>query len=149
MPDGGGSHAALVCSPHDSVARPLARGCDRTPPKKASSLASRVELAAGYVTVQQPGGQPTQAIAGLLLRHGTTVKVGPGDRALIRLDDGSGVFLRHGTTVTLEPQGLKMSEGEIWVEAPPRDKDPAQYVLGDVTVSASDAGLDSRRTRPG
>lgn len=124
-------------------------GCDRTPPRKASSLASRVELAAGHVTVQQPGGQPTQAIAGLLLRHGTTVRVGPGDRALIRLDDGSGVFLRHGTTVVLDPGGLKLAEGELWVEAPSRDKDPTQYLLGDVTVSASDAGLDLKKSAAG
>ena len=48
------------------------------------------------MSVKQPGGGWEQALAGLLLRHGTQVKVGPGDRALIRLDDGSGVFLRHG-----------------------------------------------------
>jgi tetratricopeptide (TPR) repeat protein len=127
----------------------LLAGCDKPPPKKSSSLASRVELAAGNVMVQQPGGQPTQAIAGLLLRHGTSVKVGPGDRALIRLDDGSGVFLRHGTEVKLEPQGLKLAEGEVWVEAPPRDKEPALYVAGEVTVSASDAGFDLKKGAAG
>jgi tetratricopeptide (TPR) repeat protein/Mg-chelatase subunit ChlD len=120
--------------------------CDQPPPKKSSALSSRVELAAGNVMVAEPGGKASQAIAGLLLRQGATVKVGPGDRALLRLDDGSGVFLRHGTEVTLEAQSIKLSAGEVWVEAPPRDKEPAQYVAGEVTIAASDAGLDIKRT---
>ena len=108
-------------------------GCGDPPPTKSPSLASRIELAAGNVTVQQPGGSAwTQAIAGLLLRHGTTVRVGAGDRALIRLDDGSGVFLRNGSEVTLEPDGLRLGAGQAWIDAPAREKEPARYKAGDV-----------------
>ena len=125
----------------------LCAGCGEPPPKKSPSLASRIELAAGNVTVQPPGGSGpwTQAIAGLLLRHGTSVRVGPGDRALIRLDDGSGVFLRHGSEVTLEPDGLRLGAGQAWIDAPVREKEPASYKAGDVAVTASDAGLDLKR----
>lgn len=116
--------------------------CDKPPPRSTGSLASRVELAAGNVSVKQPGGEWERAIAGLLLRHGTEVKVGPGDRALIRMDDGSAVFLRHGTTVKLEPEGLTLLVGEAWLDAPTQDKEPARYRVGDVAVSAAGAGLD-------
>jgi Flp pilus assembly protein TadD/quercetin dioxygenase-like cupin family protein len=123
-------------------------GCPEAP-KKSPSLASRIELAAGDVQVQQAGGQPAQAIAGLLLRHGAVVKVGPGDRALIRLDDGSGVFLRQATELALEKDGLKLASGELWVEAPPQEKEPARYAAGEVTVTASDAGFDLKRSPSG
>ncbi|HEY3357728.1 MAG TPA: VIT domain-containing protein [Polyangia bacterium] len=119
-------------------------GCPEAP-KKSPSLASRIELAAGNVQVQQPGAPAVQAIAGLLLRHGAVVKVGAGDRALIRLDDGSGVFLRQSTELALERDGLKLASGEIWVEAPPQEKEPARYTAGEVAVTASDAGLDLKR----
>jgi len=121
----------------------ITSGCgDKPAPRSTGSLASRVELAAGNVSVKQPGGEWERAIAGLLLRHGTEVKVGPGDRALIRMDDGSAVFLRHGTTVKLEPEGLTLVVGEAWLDAPTQDKEPARYRAGDVSVSAAGAGLD-------
>ncbi len=116
--------------------------CGSTPPTRAPSLASRVELATGNVTIAASGGAWSQAIAGLVLRHGTEVKVGPGDRALIRLDDGSGVFLRHGSHVRLQRSGLALLAGEAWIDAPPRDKRPSRYAAGKVTVSASNAGFD-------
>jgi Flp pilus assembly protein TadD len=119
--------------------------CEKPPPKKSASLASRIELAAGNVSVRQAGGKWERAIAGLLLRHGTEVKVGPGDRALIRMDDGSSVFLRHGTSIKLEPEGLTLSAGEVWIDAPGQDQKPASYRAGEVAVSAAGAGLDLRR----
>jgi tetratricopeptide (TPR) repeat protein len=120
--------------------------CDDPPPQKSASLASRIELAAGNVSVKQTDGKWERAIAGLLLRHGTEVKVGPGDRALIRMDDGSSVFLRHGTSIKLEPEGLTLSAGEAWIDSPGQDQKPASYRAGDVAVSAAGAGLDLRRT---
>lgn len=119
--------------------------CGKPLPKKSPSLASRVELATGNVTIKPAGGAWSQAIAGQVLRHGTEVKVGPGDRALIRLDDGSGIFLRHGSHVKLQAGGLSLVTGEAWIDAPPRDKKPSSYTAGEVTVSASNAGLDLKR----
>ena len=98
-------------------------GCDpEGPPRRADALASRIELAAGNVSVKQPGGEWERAIAGLLLRHGAQVKVGAGDRALIRLDDGSAVFMRHGTEVRWSARGCSWPAGEVWIDAPPADK---------------------------
>jgi len=119
-------------------------GCGDKPPKRSASLASQIELAAGNVTVKQEGGKSERAIAGLLLRHGTEVKVGPGDRALIRMDDGSAVFLRHHTTVRLHPEGLTLLGGEVWLDTPAQDREPARYRAGEVSVSAAGAGLDIR-----
>ena len=121
---------------------------DKPLPRKSASLASRIELATGNVTIKQPEDQSwTRAIAGEVLRHGSAVKVGPGDRSLIRLGDGSSVFLRHGTEVRLPASGLQLVSGEVWVDAPPQEKEPARYAAGDVTVSASNAGLDIKHTK--
>ena len=125
---------------------PVLLTCGKPLPKKSPSLASRVELATGNVTIKPAGGAWSQAIAGLVLRHGTEVKVGPGDRALIRLDDGSGIFLRHGSHIKLQAGGLSLVTGEAWIDAPPRDKKPSRYTAGEVTVSASNAGLDLKRS---
>lgn len=123
----------------------VSHGCGDPPPRRSESLASQIELAAGNVSVKQTNGKWERAIAGLLLRHGTEVKVGPGDRALIRMDDGSGVFLRHGTTIRLMPEGLTLVGGEVWLDTPAQDREPARYRAGDVVVSASGAGLDIRQ----
>jgi Ca-activated chloride channel family protein len=120
----------------------LCAGCPEPPPEEASSLASRVELAAGDVRVQQPGRAWEQALAGMLLRHGAAVRVGSGGRALIRLDDGSAVFLRHGTEVALQKEGLALRSGQIWVDSPAEDRRPLRYRAGAVEVSASSAGFD-------
>jgi Ca-activated chloride channel homolog len=126
-------------------------GCDSEgPPRRADALASRIELAAGNVSVQQAGGAWERAIAGLLLRRGARIKVGPGDRALIRLDDGSAVFMRHSTEVQLHPEGLRLASGEIWIDAPNReDSDPARFQAGDVVVTAARAGLDIHKSARG
>lgn len=135
--------ALLLCT--SLLAATLTGGCgDKPAPIKAGSLASRIELAAGNVQVKQPGGQWQQAIAGLLLRHGAEVKVGAGDRALIRLDDGSSIFVRHGTQLVLDKAGLRLQSGEVWIDAPKRDGAPPTYHAGTVSVAAAGAGLDLR-----
>ena len=122
--------------------------CPRPAPKKSESLASRIKLATGNVQLLRDGAW-VQAIAGLVLPHGSEIKVGSGDRALVQLDDGSSVFLRHGSHAALTRAGLLLKKGEAWVDAPRREKTPARYRAGTVEVSASAAGLDLKVTASG
>jgi Ca-activated chloride channel homolog len=124
--------------------------CGAELPRQSPPLTARLELAAGHVTIQQPGGSWIDAGAGQLLRSGGGVRVGRGDRALLRLGDGGWAFLRHGTEVRIEADGLRLLAGEAWLDVPPRERgrEPAVFRSGDVQVTASDAGLDLRRAGP-
>ncbi|MBK8482266.1 MAG: VWA domain-containing protein [Proteobacteria bacterium] len=129
-----------------ALALAAALACDRGPPQRAPSLVSRIELAAGNVAFQGPEGKWQPASSGLLLRHGARVRTGAGDRALIRMDDGSAVFLRQDTEVLLDRSALRLERGELWVDAPVREGEPSPYRAGAVAVSASAAGFDLRRS---
>ncbi|MBK6847679.1 MAG: FecR domain-containing protein [Proteobacteria bacterium] len=97
--------------------------------------------------VKVSGGDWQPAGSGLLLRHGTLVRTGSGDRALIRMDDGSAVFLRHETEVALDPRALRLQRGEVWIDAPVREeREPLRYQVGQTVVSAAAAGIDLRRS---
>lgn len=116
----------------------------RVPPVKAAPIGARLELAAGEVTLAHDGRRGS-VVSGVPVPVGAALTTGKGARALVRLSDGSTVFLRGGSEVTLGAEGLALKEGEVWLDAPPSDRGGLSHALGDVTVSAADAGLSLRR----
>src|SRR4051812_29459282 len=109
-------------------------------PQKSPPLEARLELAAGAVKVDQGHG-PVPAISGTALPSRAQVLAGKGSRALVRLSEGSSVFLRDETTVELASDGIQLTQGELWMDAPATEHKPAVHHIQDVTVSAADAGL--------
>lgn len=117
--------------------------CDDPPPPKATAkLGSRVELAAGEVQLVQ-GTKKTRLITGAMLEDNSSLTVGAGGRALIRLNSGIKVFLRENTVVQLAGDGLTLTSGELWADIPSAGAgDMAALKAGVVTVTAEDAGID-------
>ncbi len=121
----------------------------RTPPPVAShAIEARLDLAAGDVTLKQGSTWPT-VISGLPLADGAELATGKGARALVRLSDGSAVFLRGDSRIVLGPTGVELAKGELWLDAPASDRGGLTHKLGDVTVSAADAGLSMKRDDAG
>lgn len=116
------------------------------PPKEAPPIQARLELAAGVVSVDQGEGAQ-RASSGVALLANATVTTDPGARALVRLPDGSTAFMRGKSSVKLAPNALTLSSGEYWLNAPPTDRDPLVHKVGDVSVSAADAGLSVKLTQ--
>lgn len=118
-------------------------GCDDPPPppSKATHLGSRLELAAGDVWLTQTDTKK-RLITGAMLPHRSTLNVGDGGRALIRLGTGTSVFLRSGTEATIDGDSFSLSKGEIWADIPAGNEKIGRFQAGDVTISAADAGID-------
>lgn len=114
------------------------------PPRRASILQARIELAAGTVRVDSGQGA-VPVVSGTPLRSEALVTAAEGSRALIRLSDGTGLFLRGGTTVQLAPDGTSLEAGQLWMDAATADRKPSVHRAGDVTVSAAGAGLELTR----
>jgi tetratricopeptide (TPR) repeat protein/Mg-chelatase subunit ChlD len=116
----------------------------RAPPIAARSIEARLELAAGEVTLKQNNQWPT-VVSGLPLPDGAELATGKGARALVRLSDGSAIFLRGDSQVALGRTGVDLGKGEIWLDAPASERGGLTHKLGEVTVTAADAGLSMRR----
>lgn len=115
----------------------------KAPPAPTAPIQARLELAAGEVTVTA-GEMSEPAVSGMALRGGTTVKTAAGSRALVRLPDGATTFLRGGTAMTLGDGTLSLLEGEYWLDVPPLERAALEHRIGEVSVSATDAGLSLR-----
>ena len=113
------------------------------PPTRARNIGARLELAAGEVRVTE-GGSQTEALSGTPLATGARITTGKGARALVRTGAGASVFLRGETAVVLEPTGISVEKGEVWLDAPRAEGDAIACKLGQNVVSASDAGLSIR-----
>ena len=118
------------------------------PPERSEAIRARLELAAGEVTVDQGDGAQLAA-SGIALRAGAIVTAGKGARALVRLPDGSMSFLRGGSKIVLAQGKVTLEAGECWLNVPAVERDALVHHLGDVTVSAVDAGLSLKRTATG
>jgi len=110
-------------------------------PHKSSTLQARIELAAGTVRVDSGQGD-VPVVSGTPLRTGARVSAAEGSRALIRLSDGTGMFLRGGTAVKLTPDGTRLENGQLWMDAAAADRKPSVHHVGDATVSAAGTGLE-------
>lgn len=115
----------------------------RDPPVKTSSIGARLELAAGDVTLKDDGKEST-VISGVPVPSGADLATGKSARALIRLSDGSAIFLRSDSRVTLGQTGVTVQAGECWLDAPPSERGALAHHIGEVTVSAADAGVSMR-----
>ncbi len=120
----------------------LAGGCEA--PQEAAPLQARLELAAGEVEVEQ-AGEKGLAASGAALLDDARIRTGEGGRALIRLSNGSGVFLRGGSEVQLAPGRVALQRGQLWLDAPPTEREAVAVELGEVVVHAVEAGLSIRR----
>ena len=118
------------------------------PPVAAHAIEARLELASGDVTLKQGAAWPT-VISGLPLPDGAELATGKGARALVRLSDGSAVFLRGDSKISVSAAGVELAKGEMWLDAPASDRGGLSHKLGDVTVSAADAGLSMKRDDSG
>lgn len=115
----------------------------RDPPAKTSSIGARLELAAGDVTLKDDAKEAS-VISGVAVPSGAELATGKSARALVRLSDGSSVFLRSDSRVALGDTGVTVKQGEVWLDAPPSERGALVHHLGDVTVSAADAGISMR-----
>jgi ferric-dicitrate binding protein FerR (iron transport regulator) len=120
----------------------------RPKPESAAPIEARLELAAGEVHIDQGAGE-TLAVSGTPIRAGASVSTATGSRALLRLPDGSRAFLRGGTRVVLGERQLKLESGEYWLDAPPAERTPLEQRIGEVRVTAVEAGLDIAKTKDG
>ena len=114
------------------------------PPIAALHIEARLELASGDVTLKEGAATPT-VISGQPLPEGAVLSTAKGARALVRLSDGSALFLRGDTTLALQRGGVVLEKGETWLDAPATDRTALAHKLGDVTVSAAEAGLSMKR----
>jgi len=112
-------------------------------PVATRSIEARLELASGDVTLKD-GSETGTVISGLPLPDGVELATGKGARALVRLSDGSAVFLRGDTALGLKRTGIDLTRGELWLDAPASERGGLVHKLGDVSVSAADAGLSLR-----
>ena len=115
------------------------------PPRVVPQLGARVELAAGNVWVVQ-NEKKVRVITGAMLESNTSIALDKGARALIRLGNGTGLFLRGNSKISLSGEEVSVEKGEIWVDVPADETDMSRFTVGDVTVTASGAGLDILRT---
>lgn len=116
----------------------------RVPPIKAAAIGARLELCSGEVILAGDAGKGS-VISGAPVPVGAELAAAQGARALLRLSDGSAVFLRGGAALTLGEGGVALKQGEVWLDAPPSERGGLTHALGEVTVSAADAGLSMRR----
>ncbi|WP_437710946.1 VIT domain-containing protein [Sorangium sp. So ce448] len=119
-----------------------------TKPEKTSSIGARLELSSGEVTLaaNAQGERKSTVVSGIPVPVGAKLATGKGARALVRLADGSAVFLRADSEIALRAEGLSIAQGEVWLDAPPEGRSGLSHALGDVNVSAADAGLSMRRS---
>lgn len=115
----------------------------RDPPVKTSSIGARLELAAGDVTLKNDGKETT-VISGVPVPSGADLATGKSARALVRLSDGSAIFLRSDSRVTLGEGGVTVVAGEAWLDAPPSERGALVHHIGEISVSAADAGVSMR-----
>ncbi|WP_438005363.1 VIT domain-containing protein [Sorangium sp. So ce321] len=122
-----------------------------TRPAKASAIGARLELSSGEVTLTAGAQDDRRAtvVSGVPIPVGAELATGKGARALVRLADGSAVFLRADSEIALGTDGLSLAQGEVWLDAPPSERGELSHALGDVRVSAADAGLSMRRSAEG
>ncbi|MBI4700038.1 MAG: FecR domain-containing protein [Deltaproteobacteria bacterium] len=118
------------------------------PPAKAAPIEARLDLAAGEVLVDQGKGEE-RAVSDTPLRASAKIRTGKGSRALVRLPDGSTAFLRGDSAIELVPDAVQLAKGEYWLDAPPTDRKPLTHRLGEVAVTAAEAGLSIRREAEG
>ena len=114
------------------------------PPRKAPAIQARLELAAGDVLLDMGKGEQ-HAISGTALLANAKLSTGKGARALVRLPDGSTIFMRDGSAVKLGADSVTLDKGEYWLDAPPTDRKAMVHDIGDVTVTAADAGLSVKK----
>jgi hypothetical protein len=112
----------------------------KPPPVAARNIEARLELASGDVTLKD-GAESGTVISGLPLPDGVELATGKGARALVRLSDGSALFLRGDTTLHVQRGGVELTKGELWLDAPASERGGLVHKLGEVSVSAADAGL--------
>ncbi|WP_437276737.1 VIT domain-containing protein [Sorangium sp. So ce375] len=119
-----------------------------TKPEKTSAIGARLELSSGEVTLtaNAQGDRKSTVVSGIPVPVGAKLATGKGARALVRLADGSAVFLRADSEIALGAEGLSVAQGEVWLDAPPEGRVGLSHALGDVNVSAADAGLSMRRS---
>ncbi len=115
------------------------------PPVQAPAIQARLELAAGEVLLDMGKGSE-HAVSGTALLANAKLSTGKGARALVRLPDGSTIFMRDGSAVKLGASTVELDKGEYWLDAPPTDRKPMVHHVGDITVSAADAGLSVKKT---
>ncbi|MCA9624582.1 MAG: FecR domain-containing protein, partial [Myxococcales bacterium] len=115
----------------------------KPPPDPTTPIRARLELAAGEVSVGS-GDKREPAMSGMPLRAGSSISTAAGARALVRLPDGSTTFLRGGTTIALQESVVALESGEYWLDVPPIERDALEHRLGDVSVTATDAGMSLR-----
>ncbi len=120
-----------------------------TPPFRSSPIRARLELAAGTVTVSGGDQGPHAAVSGTPIRAGSKLETAAGARALLRLPDGSSAFLRGGSAVTLGDGEVTLTAGEYWLEVPALQRAALLHRVGDIAVSAVNAGLSLRRSGDG
>src|SRR5262249_33358746 len=97
------------------------------------------------VTVHE-GDRAFGAPSGTPLALGSRVATAKGSRALVRTGDGAAIFLRGESEIALNEQKVELEKGEIWLDIPRLDGAPALASAGPVSVSASNAGFDLRRS---
>jgi tetratricopeptide (TPR) repeat protein/Mg-chelatase subunit ChlD len=114
------------------------------PPERAGTLDARLLLVAGDVSLKEGDSRAT-VVSGVPLPSGAELVTGKGARALVRLSDGSSLLLRGDSDVALGGAGVSIAAGEVWLDAPPTDRRALVHHVGDVTISAVDAGLSIRR----
>ncbi len=117
-------------------------------PELASPLQARLELAAGDVSLEQ-AGTSGPAFSGAALLADSHIATGKGARALVRLSNGASIFMRGGSGVFLGNNAVELGQGEIWMDAPPTERQSIAHKIGAVTVFAVDAGLSIKKTAQG
>lgn len=117
----------------------------KSPPRSADALGARLELAAGEVSVDEGDGVH-RAFSGSALLTGARIEATAGARALLRLSDGAAVFMRGGTKLKLDGNAIALETGEVWIDAPPTDRKPGIHRLGEIEVTATDAGFSLKQS---
>jgi Ca-activated chloride channel homolog len=110
------------------------------PPRKAAPINARLELAAGDVRVAV-SGREDRVVSGVPLLAGSTLRTGPGARALVLLPDGARIFLRSDTVVALHDSEVVLDHGEYWLDAPAAERRALTHRTGSTELTASEAGL--------
>ena len=119
------------------------RGLIASPPTVARVVEARLELAAGAVTLGTEKDSRS-AITGAVLPIGAELVTAAGARAMARLSDGSALFLRDSTRIQLDETGIRLLEGEIFVEATGAGAEPARHSFGDAVLTGNNAGVAIR-----
>jgi tetratricopeptide (TPR) repeat protein len=130
------------------VAILVAEYVKRPPPSHSSAIDARLELSAGEVWVDEGEGEKSGR-SDTALRTGAKVRTAAGARALLRLPDGASLFMRESTALELGADRVTLVSGEAWLDAPAIERKPLRHVLGDVEVTAIDAGLSLKKSDEG